>query len=592
VASVNGDVISIKEYEKAYRSLVDFYQQQYQGVWNESLVKSLGLKARALNELVERKLVEQEARRIGLDVTEQELQEKILTYPAFQLNGQFSEGRYRTLLSQYRMTAEEFEAGVAETLLTEKISQFLTTFASTTKQGVLDQYTYLNEKINIRYVQFQRDSFKDDVQIDQAAMASYFEENKGQYLIPEKIKIATIEFDPAGFESSVFVPEQQVVDYYDMNMDRYEQKKEVRARHILFKIDQGATEEEVQAVKERAESVLKEARSGKDFADLAKTYSEGPSGKDGGDLGFFSEGQMTKSFEEVAFQMKKGEISDLVRTEFGYHIIKVEDIKEARIKSFEEVRDEIRKNLVHLAASDLAHEKGLSLIDQMPYDVDLTQYAAEHGVSADETGYFSQSESLSGVAGDDRVRQILFAMDKGDVSDLIEYRDKFYIIQVVDKKSSYLPELQEVEEKLREDFRNHLAMVEAKNRGERYLKELKGGADWDNLAQENHLVTKETGFFSRREPVPELGYFPEFTEAAFMLHKKEPYPEGVLEFQDGIYVISLAGREGIDTSTYDQEKAAFFRTVETSNQQMLFGKWIKNLQEKADIQDLRPAGMR
>jgi peptidyl-prolyl cis-trans isomerase D len=281
-----------------------------------------------------------------------------------------------------------------------------------------------------------------------------------------------------------------------------------------------------------------------------------------------------------------------VRTEFGYHIIKVEDIKEERIKSFEEVRDEIRKNLILIAASDLAHEKGLSLIDQMPYDVDLTQYAAEHGARGDETGYFSQSESPSGVAGDERVRQILFSMDKGDVSELIEYQDKFYIIQVVDKKPSYLPELQEVEEPLREGFRNHLAMVEARDHGEKYLKEVKGGADWDTLAQENHLATKETGFFSRREPVPELGYFPEFTEAAFGLSEKDPYPDRVIEFKDGVYVISMAGRVGIDTGTYDEEKATFMRTVETSNQQMLFSKWLQNLQEKADIQDLRPARMR
>lgn len=592
VATVNGDVISQKEYEKAYRSLLDFYQQQYKGVWNESLVESLGLKTRALKELIERKLIEQEARRIGLDVTEQELQERILTYPAFQLNGQFNEGRYRTLLSQYRMTAEEFEAGVAETLLTEKIGQFLTAFAATTDQEVLDQYTYLNEKVNIRYVQFQRDSFKDDVKIDENAMVTYFEENKIQYRIPEKIKIATLVFDPADFEASVFLPEQQVVDYYDLNRDRYEEKKEVKARHILIKINPGATEEEVQAAKEKATSVLEEARSGKDFAELAKAYSEGPTGPKGGDLGFFSKGQMVKPFEDVAFQMVKGEISDLVRTEFGFHIIKVEDIRGGSRKSFDEVRDEIRKSLTFTAASDLAYEKGMSLIDQMPYDVDLAQYAAEHGAVVDETGYFSQSDSPSGVAGDNRVRQMLFSMDKGDVSELIEYENKFYIIQVVDKKASFLPELQEVEEQVKEDFRNRLAMAEAKNRAEKYLKELKGGADWFELARANHFTPKETGFFGRRDSVPELGYFPELTEAAFNLNKKEPYPDGVLEFQDSVYVIFLAGREGIDTDAYNKEKSEFFKTVETSNQQLLFSKWIESLQKKADIQDLRPATMR
>ena len=143
-----------------------------------------------------------------------------------------------------------------------------------------------------------------------------------------------------------------------------------------------------------------------------------------------------------------------------------------------------------------------------------------------------------------------------------------------------------------EDFRNHLAMAEAKRRAEKYLKELKGGADCGELAQVNHLAPKETGFFSRRDSVPELGYFPELTEAAFKLTEKEPYPEGVLEFQDGIYIIFLAGQEGIDTGTYNEDKAEFFKGVETSNQQMLFSKWLESLQKNADIQDLRPARMR
>ncbi|MGD2126396.1 MAG: SurA N-terminal domain-containing protein, partial [Desulfobacteraceae bacterium] len=355
VAYVNGEVISGVEYQKAYRNLLEGLQRQYKSVWSDNLIEVFDIKNRALENLINQKIIAQEARKIGLDVTEREIQQKIMAYPAFQFRGQFDESRYRALLQNNRMKPEDFEAAIAQELLREKVGQFLMTFLPVTEQQVLDRYTFYNEKVKVSFVQFLPENFKGSIKIDEADLERYFDEHKEAYRIPEKIKLAYIVIDPADSKEGIKIAEEELIAYYEDNIAMFSEKKRVKARHILFKLKEDASEEDVKKVKEKASPVLKKARAGEDFASLAKKHSEGPTAKQGGDLGYFSAGEMVKPFEEAAFKMKKGEISDLVRSRFGYHIIKIEDIKEARRKSLEESREQISKALTHMIAMDIAH---------------------------------------------------------------------------------------------------------------------------------------------------------------------------------------------------------------------------------------------
>ena len=215
-------------------------------------------------------------------------------------------------------------------------------------------------------------------------MEKYFDDHKETYRVPEKIKVAYVVFDPDAYKDQMKVSEDQIKDYYEDNLDTFKEKKQVKARHILFMLAENASKEEEEKVKQKAMSVLQQARAGADFAELAKKHTEDPSGKEsGGDLGYFSAGQMVKPFEDAAFKLKKEEISDLVRTPFGYHIIKVEDVKEAKTKTLEEVRGQILATLQKTATTDMAHEKALSFVDRMPYQADLVKYAAENKVPAE-----------------------------------------------------------------------------------------------------------------------------------------------------------------------------------------------------------------
>jgi peptidyl-prolyl cis-trans isomerase D len=584
IAYVNGELISGVEYRKTYRNLLESLQREYKGLWNENLIKVFDLKNRAMESLVRQKLVSQEAKRIGLGVTEKEIQAHIMSIPAFQFRGGFDESRYAAMLQNNRMKPEDFELIVAQELLQEKVQQFLMTFTPVTEKEVLDQYTFANRKVKISYVLFQPDRYRNSVKVEQGGLASYFEENKEKYRIPEKIKIAYVGVDPEAFKKEQKVEEGSLKYYYEDNINTFKESKQIKARHILFRLNEGASKEEEEKAKAKALTVLKKAKEGADFAGLAKTYSEDPGTKEDGDLGYFTSGQMVRPFEEAAFSMKKGEISEPVRTPFGYHLIKVEDIKEARTKTFEEVRNQIAETLTKMGAADMAYEKALTFLDQMPYQVELKQYASEQKIPANETDFFSQREAIPGIGGDEKLKQAIFSLGKGDTTEVMEVQGKFFIIQVTDRKASSLPTLEQVTEQVKKDYISHLAMGEAKAAAGRFLAKLKEGKEWAQLCKENQIEPKTTEFFSRQDYIPEISQAFEVREAAFALQRNNRHPDDVFETEKSVFVIRWEGEQGIDQKKFEEEKGTYRDMLVRSRQQAVFLEWVDHLRKNAQVE--------
>ncbi len=588
VASVNGEVISSNEYRKAYIDLLEAIKQQYKDYWNENLLKILNLRQKALDQLISEKLINQEANKLGFDVLETEIQRAIISYPAFEIGGQFDMRQYRALLNQYHMQPEDFEATIAKGLLGGKVRQFQLSFMSVTDQEVLDYYTYKNEQVKISFVQFKPDEFKKSLKPDDAVIEEYFKKNREKYRVPEKIKLAYIDIDPKAYEKQVKITDQEIKDYYDYNIELFSQPKQVRVRSIFFNVNEAATEEEENEVKKNAQAVLTKARQGDDFADLAKQYSEGPAKEKGGDQGYFSQGQTLKPIEDVAFSLEVGQISDLIRTKTGYHIIKVDDIREAVEKPLDEVRSQIIKTLTTDAAQETAHNNGLNLIDQMPYDVPIDEYMAERGLRAKHTDYFSQAEPMPILGTDHNLRESIFALNKNETSDLIELGGKYYIFQVADKKASYVPEMTEVIVEVRTDAIDDLAATRAKAAAVSYLTELNRGKDWDTLAEERQRSAEETKFFTRKGPISEIGNIPGILETAFGLNENKPYPDQIFESPNGAFIIRWAAYKAIDEDLFQAKKEEERFSLMQEKGRSFFTNWISDLERRADIEIITP----
>ncbi len=583
-AKVNGELITTQEYKKTYYNMMEMFKNQYKGIWNDDLIKSLDVKTMALNNMIIKILINQEAERLGLAVTKKEVQNSVLKYAAFQLDGQFDMRRYQTLLDHNRMTPEKFENDLEQELLSGKLRQFLDAFITLTDNEVQDDYEYNNEKIKISFIHFKPDQFKDTIQPDEAAMNDLFEEQKEKYRIPKKIKIEYLEIDPNSFKEGIEIPDSEVKSYYEYNIDLFSKPKQVRARHILFKLDEKTPEEEAKKIRTKAESVLKEAREGKNFAELAKKYSEGPSKTKGGDLGYFSSGQMVKAFQDEAFKMKSGDISDLVRTKFGYHIIKIEDIKEAQTKVQDEARKQIVKTLTENTAMELAYEKGQILIDQMPYDTKLSEYASEHALETKFTDYLSQDDPIHVIGNKKELKQTIFTLEINEISELIELRNKYYIFQVSDIKNSYLPEIKAVADKVKKDLIGRLALREAKSAADKFLDHLKNGKAWDELAKEKELKIEKTDFFTRKGYIPKIGYEPELNDIIFKLNENKRHPDTIFENNKGSYVVRWEEDKTIDEKKFQEEKDKQRLSLMQKKRAHIFESWVENLKKDADIE--------
>jgi peptidyl-prolyl cis-trans isomerase D len=589
IAYVNGDLISGLEYQAAYRDMLSALQRQYKDYWNEDLIKVFQLKQKALDSLIDKRLISQEASRLGLEVNDDEIADAIYRYPAFQVNGKFDENRYRSLLNFNRMEPADFEAGIGSELLGEKVGHFIKSFLPVTDEEVIAYYTFQNEKVNLGVVAFDPEDFKGEIAITQTDKEDYFKAHEEGYRMPEQIKIAYLVLDPSDFEDKVSVTEGEIADYYEYNPERFKEQKQVRARHILFRVPPDASKEAEAVIKDKALEILKRAQHGEDFSLLAKKYSQDTSNASkGGDLGYFKKDQMAKPFEELAFSLKKGEVGGPVRTQFGWHLIKVEDIKGEKVKTLSEVREQIEATLKGDISRDMAHERALALMDQMPYDINLSSYAAQHGLTVKESRLFPKRGNIPGFGTDEKLKQAIYSLGKGEVSEILEHEGKYYIFQVVDTKDSYIPTMGEVADQLSKDVEDHLSLEAAKKQAEKYLEELRGGAGWQELAKRKNTSIKETGFFSRGGNIPTIGYATSVSEAAFLLSDKARYPDHSFTVNNKVYVIRWLGMEGIKKDTFDKEKENYAQILSLSKERRVSGQWLRSLKQRASIKMVTP----
>ncbi len=327
VARVDGRTITVLDFQRAYQAQIQVYRGAYGGNISEQMLKQLGIDQQILQQMVDEEASLAEAKRRGIDVSDAELEQRILAIPAFSENGQFiGQARYAALLRMQRppLSVDQFEQSLRKSLIVEKLRSAVTEWVSVAGKDVDQEFVRRNDKVKLEMVTFAADKFRPDVKVDDAELTPYFEAHKEQYRIGEKRKIRFVLVDVDAMRAASRPTAREVERAYNDSIELYSTPEQVRASHILLKTA-GKKEDEVKA---KAEQILKELKAGGDFAALAKKYSEDEgSAKQGGDLDFFGKGRMDPAFEEAAFELKPGEISDVVKSQYGFHIIKVTDKK-------------------------------------------------------------------------------------------------------------------------------------------------------------------------------------------------------------------------------------------------------------------------
>jgi peptidyl-prolyl cis-trans isomerase D len=517
LADVQGAPITVGTFTRRYATQMNAYRQAYGGQMNEQLLRQLGIDRQILQQLVDEEAMVAEARRQGITVNNVEVRERILNMPAFQEGGRFvGEQRYRQALqfNNPPFTTSEFEENLRRAIMIEKLRTSVASWITVTDGEVADEYRRRNEKVKLDVVPVTADAFRRQVTVSDADLAAHFDKNKESYRIGEKRRIKYALVDVDRVRAGITIPDADAEAFYKQNLAQYTSQAQVRASHILFKTD-GKDENVVRA---QAEEVLKKARGGADFAGLAKQYSEDDSNKDrGGDLDYFGKGRMVPEFEAAAFAMKNGDISDLVKTSFGFHIIKVVDNQAEVVRPLDAVKVEIVDQLRWQKAQQEAEAQAKAIATAAKTPADLERIAGERSLEVHESGLFLATDPVDGLGVQPELAAAMFALKEGEVSAPQRVARGWVLGTVTGRQDAYVPGLEEVKDRVRDDVVRDKAAELAKQRAAGIAAELKTAKDFAATAKKNGLEVKPTELLARGAAIPDIGMSEEADTAAFSL---------------------------------------------------------------------------
>jgi peptidyl-prolyl cis-trans isomerase D len=455
-----------------------------------------------LNQLIFEKEIEYEAKRLGIRVSDQERADRIRRFLPTVYNGDTFVGmdRYSAeVQARFQMTVPVFEELIRRGLLQEKFRKLVTDGISVGPAELQDEFRYRNEKVKLDYVLIKPEDLEAKITPDEAEIKATYEKNKSKYQVPEKRTVRYALLDVNQIRQNTQISDDQLKAQYQQDIQQYQVPNRVHVQHILL-MTVGKTDAEVEEIRQKADDVLKQAKKGTKFEDLAKKYSEDPGTKDkGGDLGWITQGQTVPEFEHTAFTLPKGSISDLVKTQYGFHIIKVLDKETAHTKPFDEVKDSIRAPLLLAHADKQASDAAdkLSAAIRQSNKVSLDDLAKQFHLSVGETRPVSATDPILELGNSKEVKDAVFSQRPGDLSLPIHSDRGYLIVSVKDVLPTHPGTLEEVRDRVISDLKLQKAAELARQKAEEFQKRAKAGEKFDAAAKAMGLESKTSDAIAR-----------------------------------------------------------------------------------------------
>jgi peptidyl-prolyl cis-trans isomerase D len=584
-AKVNGVTIEWNQYNDAFQNVIKQYREALGPSFSEKMIEELRLKDQVLDNLIARILILQEAKRLGMSTPDEELRETIESIPAFQLNGQFDERNYERYLRLNRVTPEEFEQTQRESLLISKAMNLIKMNAGkVSDEEILETYLFENERIDLAFVKVTSDYFKGQVNANEIEIKDYYQKHQEEFRIPTFAQIQYLLFRPSDFEKKIQVSPDDIKRYYEARKDTFKIPKQVRAKDILIKAGPQDTPEQIEVKKKKAEEILERAKKTKDFSSLAKQYSEAENASKGGDMGWIQRGSLGEQIESILFSMKAGDLSGVLVARDGFHIIKTEEVKEEKQKSFEEVKDQILQALNKEKAKAETSRKADDAFYSLFRSRDLEGYSREKDIPIKTTGLFKEGDDISDIGKNPLFYSSAFSLKLGEISPVVNVPPNFYILKLVNKKDSQIPPQNEVIEEVTRKVITTKAVEKARQVAEDLLNQIRTGKNIREVAREKGFPLEETGFFTRTAGViSKIGPARDFMGTLASLTEKNPVPKEVLKTKDGYFVVRLSGHEPADQNKFQSVKGNLEKRLIYQKQEEAFQNWLEQLRSKAKI---------
>ena len=586
IALVNSKELLLQEYQRTYSQQFENLRARF-GTNADQIAEQLNLRQQVLQQLINRHLLAGEAQKLDIQLTDFELQDFIKNQPYFQVDGHFDFDTYEQILQQNRMLVEEYEEQLRVDLLAGKYQNMLLSGIIVSDAEVDRIYLNENEEISVEYLFFDPLFFIDQVEIQDDELRKYYQDHPNEFEQPKRFKIEYFLLTLDQFKETAVVKEREIVRFYERNVEEYTTPVEVKARHILIKANIEMSAEEKAEKRQQAEEILKQLQQGADFEELAKQYSEDFTKEQGGDLGWFKPGEMVAGFEEAAFNLEPGEMSAVVETPFGFHIVRVDEKKEGHIQSLEEVRAEIEDLLKELRAEKKLNLEFNRLVSRMEEEKDLAAIAESFGTSAAQTDFFDQEDSLETLGSVDALAEKLQSLQVGDFGRLQRNPIQGYVFyKLLDVQEPATKPFEEVETEVSRLIKEQKAVVLASEVAQNESAALTGGKRLETIAASYGFTVAETTLTAVSDMITGIGYDPEFKKNVLALNQSKKV--GGSRFQEKFYLFVLKGRQLPEDDNIDVKKQTIRQRLIAQMRQVFVDKDMQRLRDAASIEILNP----
>ncbi len=567
VAEIGGQSISAKEFSRHYGRIYDTYNQMYNlSSQPPEIVKQLGIGQNALNQLVSQYAVVNEAGKQGIEVSPEELVQRIHDLPFFQVNGKFiGVEKYKVAVQSTGYTAPEFEAAVRREIMSEKLRNIMTDGIKATEVEARQQFVENNQEVSVRYVVFDPEKIKKD-NISSEDIQAYFNEHSEDYRIPEKRKIKYLAVERNII--NVEVTEDEIRE----QMPESTQEEKVHARHILIRFG-----DDEAAASKKAEKILSQLRNGADFAELAKENSDDTANAaSGGDLGFITRGTMVPEFETVIFNRVPGLVNKVIRTDFGFHIIEILEKVQGDTAARAEAEFKARNLKAYRVAGALADQ----IHKEVAAGESLESVAEKNGLEIKETGLFDFDSGIPGMARSPELLDGIFSAALNQVVKPAELGGRSIVASVVEIVPSRIPELDEVRDKVTSTYTTNQTREMAKKMAEDFSQAFADATpdpmEFEAKAGKEGLKVTTTGLFKRGVNIDDVLRFSEDVHAeAFGLDIGEV--SSSINVANRFVVFQVAEKTEIDEVKFESEKAGLIQQMTDEKKREFFNSYVQNV---------------
>ncbi|WP_462158622.1 SurA N-terminal domain-containing protein [Pseudoalteromonas sp. GB56] len=582
VAEVNGVKITQRDFARAFENERARQEQQF-GEYFAQLANDptfmAQLRQSVTNRLIQQELQSQLAAEMGLRVSDEEIRKTILELPAFQFGGKFSNDRYLQVIRQMGFQADGFREYLREEMTR---SQLVAALAGTdfTLSNELNSAVGLQQQQRaIDYFIVSNDQFKEGVSVSEEEIQEYYDLNQAQFLAPEQVKVAYVELDSASVELAEPVTDAQINEYYEQNKAFYTEPEKRRVAHILVE-----NSEDDAAAQQKAQELLVQLQDGADFVELAETQSDDVvSAELGGDLDWIERDMLDPDFEQAAFALGEvGELSDVVQSEFGYHIIKLTDLQPGEVKALADVEQEIRTELEKVEKADIYYQKQTELAE-LAFEISDTLEDAANAIGAEvKTTELSSRNALPAPLNQANVLAAIFSPElledrvNSEVLDL--GNEHVVVVRVVDYKPAATKELALVSDQIRSTLVADKASTAAKEQAQTFLAQLNDGTAIAAVAEQAGIELQSDDALTRRSfTVP-----PALTQQVFKLaHPSDTPVVDMVELSNGSVALVALKSVNTPSETDVNEQIKQSLTMQLANKN--YETFVEALEAQAEV---------